>query len=313
MFAVVGEALLDLVQPEAGNTFVAKPGGGPLNIAVGLQRLGHPTQMMARFSTGSLGSLVRRHAEANELGLSGSVWTDDSTTLAFASLDRDGRASYDFYVHGTADWGWTPSDLERLPAGTQAAHTGSVAAFIAPGAEVLLGAWERERSAGDVLLSFDPNVRPALVGDRADAVARVERFVAASHVVKASDEDLGWLYPDQDPALSLQAWSELGPALVVLTRGPDGCLAIKAGEPPVEVAGMPVDVVDTIGAGDAFESGLLSGIADVEALSPAGITGLTAAALDDILRRAVLVSAMTCQRAGADPPTRIEYDSQRGA
>jgi fructokinase len=311
MFTVIGEALIDMVQPEPGLTFLAQPGGGPLNIAIGLQRLGHPTQMMARFSTGSLGALVRHHAESNELGLSSSAWTDDSTTLAFATLDSEGRASYDFYTAGTADWGWTATELAQLPSGTQALHTGSVAAFIAPGGGALLDVWERERAAGSVLLSFDPNVRPALVGSHDDAVRRVEAFVAASHVVKASDADIGWLYPDSDPVGALERWSTLGPALVVMTQGPDGCLGIKAGGPSYDLPGFAVDVVDTIGAGDSFESGLLSGIADAGALDPARIDGLGSEQVESILERSVLVSSMTCQRSGADPPTRLEYDVRR--
>jgi fructokinase len=311
MFAVIGEALIDMVQPEPGLRFLAQPGGGPLNIAIGLQRLGHPTEMMARFSTGSLGGLVRHHAESNALGLSSSIWTHDPTTLAFATLDEEGRASYDFYTAGTADWGWTADELAVLPSATQALHTGSVAAFIEPGGRVLLDVWERERAAGDLLLSFDPNVRPALVGSREDAVRRVESFVAASHVVKASDADIGWLYPDDAPAEAVRRWSTLGPSLVVMTQGPDGCIGADDQGRSFDIPGVVVDVVDTIGAGDSFESGLLSGIADAGHLHPDRIANLSATAIEAVLERSVLVSSMTCQRSGADPPTRLEYDVRR--
>jgi fructokinase len=309
VFAVVGEALLDMVQPVPGGSYTAIPGGGPLNIAIGLQRLGCPTQMLARFSTGAMGRLVREHAERNGLGLDHSVWTDDLTTLAFASLDPVGRASYDFYVHGTADWGWRPSDLASLPSSAQAIHSGSVAAFLQPGADVILDAWERERAAGTRLVSFDPNVRPALVGARADAVDRVERFVRASHVVKASDEDLEWLYPQTDSIDALERWASSGPALVVMTRGPDGCLAYLANGDAVAVSGVPVEVVDTIGAGDSFESGLLSGIADAGFLDPRLLPDLDVETVRSVLGRAVTVSAMTCQRVGANPPTRAELEA----
>jgi fructokinase len=313
MFAVVGEALLDMVQPVPGGSYTAIPGGGPLNIAIGLQRLGCPTQMLARFSTGAMGKLVREHAERNELGLDHSVWTDDLTTLAFASLDPAGRASYDFYVHGTADWGWTAGDLATLPPGTEAAHTGSVAAFLQPGADVIVDAWERERAAGQIVLSFDPNVRPALVGERAAAVQRVERFVRASHVVKASDEDLAWLYPQTDSIDALERWASLGPSLVVMTRGPDGCLAYLANGEAVAVAGMRVEVVDTIGAGDSFESGMLAGIAGSGLLDPTRVSDLDGEIVRTILDRAVTASAMTCQRIGANPPTRAELDAALAA
>ena len=309
MFAVVGEALLDMVQPVPGGSYTAIPGGGPLNIAIGLQRLGCPTEMLARFSTGAMGRLVREHAERNALGLDYSAWTDDLTTLAFASLDSGGRASYDFYVHGTADWGWTTGDLAALPPGTKAAHTGSIAAFMPPGADVILGTWERERAVGRVLLSFDPNVRPALVGERSAAVQRVERYVRASHIVKASDEDLAWLYPHTDSIDALERWASLGPSLVVMTRGPEGCLAYLANGQAVAVSGRRIEVVDTIGAGDSFESGLLAGVADAGYLDPARVAELDVAVVRAILGRAVMISAMTCARVGANPPTKAEVEA----
>ena len=304
MFTVIGEALIDLVQHTPEGPYVARPGGGPLNIAVGLQRLGHPTELMARLSRGLLGQVVRRHAEQNGVGLTHSVQTDDPATLAFATLDGRGHASYEFYVQGTADWGWAAAELAPMPAGTRAVHCGSLATALAPGAEVILSAFQRERAAGDSLVSFDPNVRPDLVGPRPSAVARIERFVAAAHVVKASDEDLAWLYPDTTTADVLAAWSRLGPALVVVTRGAAGCVALTAQRVEVEEPAVEVPVEDTIGAGDAFMSGLLSGLADGRRLSPAGVAGISAADLRMALRRASVVSALTCERAGADPPTR---------
>ncbi len=310
MFAVIGEALLDMVQPVPGGPYVAKPGGGPLNIAVGLQRLGHPTALMARLSNGPLGGVVRDHIEGNGLDVDSCVVTDDPTTLAFASLDEKRQASYEFYVQGTADWGWSDAELSRLPPAALAVHTGSVAAFLPPGADAVLALWERSRAAGGLLLSFDPNVRPALVGVRDDAVSRVEAFVSASHVVKASDEDLGWLYPDQPLDSVLRRWSTLGPELVVMTRGADGCVAVTASDSWVERAGSPVDVSDTIGAGDAFESGLLSAIADLHALGPGLVAKLSDDDVVSVLDRAITVSAMTCERDGADPPTRADYTAR---
>jgi fructokinase len=251
--------------------------------------------------------------EANGLGLGACVSTTDQTTLAFAALDDERRASYEFYVRGTADWGWTDEELGCLPPDVAAVHTGSLAAFLAPGADAILARWRRWHAEGNLLLSFDPNIRPALVGLRAEAVSRVERFVAASHVVKASDEDLEWLYPDQDPDEAVRRWAQLGPELVVVTRGEDGCLAVRrGGGAAVERPGRSVSVVDTIGAGDAFASGLLSGLADATELQPGGVERLSDDDLLAVLDRAILVSALTCERQGADPPSRDEYDEVAG-
>jgi len=309
VFTLIGEALLDMVQPEPDGAFHARPGGGPLNIAVGLRRLGHPTAMMARLSSGGLGGIVRRHAEDNNLDLTSSVATEDQTTLAFATLDREGRASYDFYVHSTADWGWTDAELSAIPPTTRVLHTGSVAAALQPGADAVLRLFQRLYADDEILLSYDPNVRPSLAGDRDGAVARAERFVAVSHVVKASDEDLAWLYPGQAWEDVLAHWLALGPEMVVMTRGPEGCVALRRGREPLVAAGRTVEVVDTIGAGDAFESGLLSGLADAGCADPGRVAKAGAEALQAAVERAVAVSAITCTRAGADPPTRTEYEA----
>ena len=223
-------------------------------------------------------ALVRSHAESNGLDLSASVTTDDPTTLAFATLDEHGHASYDFYVDGTADWGWTAEELAQLPADARAVHTGSVAAAISPGADALLALWQRLHAEGRVVLSFDPNIRPALVGERAAAVARAEAFVAASHVVKASDEDLGWLYPDEDLADVVRRWARMGPDLVVMTRGARAASPRPAADCRPSSAGVVVEVVDTIGAGDSFESGLLSGLADADLVDPTSLAQLSSIA-----------------------------------
>jgi fructokinase len=310
VFAVIGEALIDMVQPEPGLMFEAQPGGGPLNIAVGLRRLGHDTAFLGRVSTRALGDLVRDHIEGNGLDLRTCVSTDDQTTLAFAALDEEGKASYDFYVQQTADWGWTDEELAAVPSSCRAVHTGSLAAFLSPGADAIERLWEQRRAGGELLLSFDPNIRPALVGPRPTAVSRVERLVASSHVVKASDDDVAWLYPDRPFEQVLDHWATLGPELVVVTLGSSGCLARRPGEAPLRAAGRAVDVADTIGAGDAFASGLLSGLADRGGLAPGHVAALSDAEVTGVLERAVLVSSMTCRRSGADPPSREEYEQE---
>ena len=306
---MLGEALIDLVQPGPGDLYRALPAGGPLNIAVGLRRLGHATALMARMSSGALGTRVREFAEHADLDLSASVVTDEPATLAFASIDEHGKASYDFYVDGTSDWGWTPDELAAIPRQTDVVHTGSLATAVEPGASVIEAWWSELASAGSVLLSFDPNVRPRLAGDHAAAVHRVERFVTSSHLVKASDEDLSWLYPEVDPETALLRWATMGPALVVLTRGGDGCVALTPTGLRCELPSPTVEVVDTIGAGDSFHAGLLSGIVDAGLGSPDLIRSLNETTLHDVIRRALVVAAVTCTRPGANPPTRAEYET----
>jgi fructokinase len=306
MFAVIGEALLDMVQTEPDGPFEARPGGGPLNIAVGLRRLGHHTYLMARLPVGPLGAVIRRHVEQSQLDLTSAVSAAEPATLAFATLDGRGRASYDFYAVGTADWQWTDTELARLPEDATFVHTGSLAAALDPGARVLLRRWRSWHASGDRLLSFDPNIRPSLGADRQATRQRVEAFVSASHVVKASDEDIGWLYPGMTVDEVLHLWSGLGPELVVVTLGADGTRWVQAGREPRDTAGRAVDVVDTIGAGDAFASGLLSGLAGAGCRLPGDVAALDAVAMDSVLSRATLVAAITCQRAGADPPSRSE-------
>lgn len=305
MFVIVGEALLDMVQAVPGGPFVARPGGGPMNVAVGLRRLGHDTALMSRLSAGPLGAIIMAHIARNNLRMDWCVTTNDQTTLAFASLDDQHRAAYEFYVNGTADWGWTTEDL-LFPPQAQVLHTGSLSACLLPSADVLLSKWKERRSTGEQLLSYDPNVRPALVADRSHTVRTVEAFVATSHLVKLSEEDLDWLYPDDDIDHALHRLAASGPELVVLTRGPAGCRALRSSGRFLDRPGINVNVVDTIGAGDAFQSGLLSAAADLGALTPGAIKRLSDDDMIVMLDRAVTVSALTCQRAGADPPHRKE-------
>lgn len=310
MFAVLGEALLDMVQAEAGGAYTAQPGGGPLNIAVGLRRLGHETQLLARLSTGALGTSVREYAVSNGLDLSAVVETSAPTTLAFAMLDDQGTASYEFYVEGTADWAWTVDELPQLSPEVNVLHVGSLATVIEPGATAILRLVQRVFDTGGTLVSFDPNVRPALAGAHLHAVERVESFVRSSHLVKTSDDDLGWLYPGADVDDVLDRWLDLGPSLVVLTVGRDGCRAATCDGQRVSSPGEPVDVIDTIGAGDAFESGLLSALAEAGAATPESLASIDSSTVRLVLQQANRVAAMACERRGADPPTEAELTAR---
>ena len=297
---VVGESLVDIVQRPDGST-QRHPGGSPANVALGLARLGHPVRFATRIGTDVDGDSVLNRLQQSGIALTDGSVVDAATSTATAVLDADGAASYVF------DLVW---DLPPVEAGRGHTHTGSIAANLAPGAARVHEVFAAARLAGTT--SYDPNLRPRIIAGPDVERPGVEQLVADSDVVKASDEDLAWLYPGQAPRDVARRWAGTGPALVVLTRGAEGALALMASDPdtPVTVAPVPVTVVDTVGAGDAFMSGLLSALLDLGLLGgPDQRAALHAASAEVVrvaLARAVLTSSITCGRPGADPPTRAE-------
>jgi len=301
MLTVLGEAIVDLVGEE-GWRYRAHPGGSPLNVAVGLGRLGQPTSLAARLSRDAFGALFREHLDSAGVDPRHLVAAEEPSTLAVATLDAAGVASYDFWTEGTADWQWTAAELAGVVDDeTVVLHTGSIALELEPGASRIVELLRRIRHAGRTAISYDPNVRMARRGSAAEGRRSVERVVALADLVKVSSEDLGWLYPGEDPVVAARRWSGIGPSLVVVTLGSGGAVALPAGGGQLARPAPPVTVVDTVGAGDAFMSGLLAALADRGALRPrADLSGVDVAA---VLDRACLVAALTCARAGADPPT----------
>ncbi len=306
MLTVIGESLIDLVSG-TGHQYTARPGGSPLNIAVGLARLGLPTQLMSRFADDAFGRQLRTYALGNGVRLDAAPHAAEPTTLAVATIAADGHAEYDFYVDGTADWQWTDAELGALPAGTSVLHTGSLAAWTPPGAARIEALVRSLNDGGGVLLSYDPNIRGRLMGDAASGRPLVERSVALSHVVKSSDEDIEFLYPGQPVEEVAERWLSTGPSIVVVTRGGAGSLALSAKGARVVQAPIAVEVVDTIGAGDSFMSGLLAGLYRRGIAEPAATAAISEQHLADVVGEAALIAALTCQRAGADPPTAAEF------
>jgi fructokinase len=305
--AVAGEVITDLVPTGRDGDFHAAPGGSPANVAVGLARLGVPVRMLARLSGDALGQRLRAHLGANGVNLGHAVAASEPSSLAIVVLEADGSAAYDFRVDGTADWQWSDAELTHSLDGVDALHVGSLALTTPPGAEVLRRLAARARPVATV--SFDPNVRPLLMGPPADVLAVVHEVLGAADVVKASADDVGWLENGRDLADVARAWQQRGPSLVVVTRGGDGALAIGPCGTPVERPGRAVDVVDTVGAGDSFMSALLAGLAHRDLLGAGRRTALGALTDDDVaalLDEAVEASAVTCSRPGADPPRLAE-------
>jgi fructokinase len=313
--AVAGEALVDMVPAPGGEYFEAAPGGSPANVAVALSRLGMPTRLLARIADDMLGQRIRAHLTANGVGLDHAVRASEQTSMAMVAVGSDGGATYDFRVTGTADWQWSPEELAgALDGPVVALHSGSLALTTPPGAAVL-----RElivRAAADVTISYDPNCRPLLMGDPADVLAGVHELLAVADVVKISSEDLEWLAPGTRPEDVLEDWLGRGPAVVAVTLGGEGVLAGTAGGVRARRPGVPITVVDTVGAGDTFSAALLAGLHRRDLLgAPArpDLRAVDADTLDALLDEAALAAAITCSRRGADPPTVDDLQARRPA
>lgn len=298
---VLGEALIDIVITSAGAA--ERPGGSPANVTVALGRLGRDAALVARIADDDRGGVLRAWLSASGVDLH-TAGDPERTATARAMIDERGNATYDF------DIDWTlPSPVE-IPA-ARIFHTGSVAATLAPGADEVRAAVERTRDTA--LISYDPNIRPALTGGVADARVRVEAVVALSDVVKASAEDAAWLYPGVAPVEVAREWVALGAGLAVITDGDAGSLGVTA-HATVEIPAVPTLVVDTVGAGDTFMGTLLDGILNISgdtAELRAAVRALDDATLPPLLHRAAASAAITVGREGMDPPTR--EDLQRSA
>jgi fructokinase len=315
--AVAGEALVDLVPAPVQGYFEMAPGGSPANVAVALTRLGVPTRMLARLATDPLGLLLRAHLGGNGVQLDHAVTATEQSSLAIVSVGPDGGAAYDFRVDGTADWQWTPAELtSALDPGQEgpvvAVHSGSLALTTPPGADALRGLMRSARDHATV--TYDPNARPLLMGDAVTVLAGVEDMLGISDVVKVSSEDLAWLRPDTTPEQVAEEWLDRGPSLVVVTLGGEGVVARSANGLRRMRPARPVDVVDTVGAGDTFMGALIGGLYRADLLGAQrreDLAAIPADVLDTVLDDALLAAAINCGRRGADPPTAAELDAAR--
>lgn len=300
VIVVTGEALVDLVLDRDGG-LVGHPGGGPYNVARTIGRLGQPVTYLGRVSTDGFGVRLRRELDADGVRLDALVATDAPTTLALAELDAAGHAYYQFYAAGTSAPGLTPeAAAAALPGRIGTLCVGTLGLVFEPMAttlEALVSILDH-----DTLVALDPNCRPPAIDDPAAYRGRLGRLLERTDLLKASDDDLAWLSPGADPVTAARDLLAHDRAAAIVTRGGAGALVVTATD-AVEVPAPPVAVVDTIGAGDAFMGALLAhwherglGRADL-----GRIDELTAAA-----EFACRVAAITCSRAGADPPRRSE-------
>jgi len=286
---VVGESLIDIVHAADGSTR-EHAGGSAANVAVALARLGRPVRFVTAWADDERGRVLADHLDHAGVRLAADPHVLARTATAAATLGADGAASYEF------DLEWRIGQVE---AGAPAfVHLCSLGAVLEPGADQVVALVRALRETATV--SYDVNARPAITGTGPDVVALVERAAGVADLVKASDEDLNGLYPDLGIAEAAAHLLTLGPAVVVVTRGADGATWVEAAR-TVEVASLPVDVADTIGAGDTF------GAAVIDALWDRGpIAGLSSEAIAEILDHAARAAAVTVSRPGADPPYRSE-------
>jgi fructokinase len=300
VIVVCGETLIDLVHVD-GEMWRALPGGSPANTAVALARLGTPAAMLARISSDAFGTRLRGRLLNDGVDTRYVVEALEASSMAVVDLDESGGARYSFYLQGTADWQWSAGELPpSFDASVTAIHAGSMALLMPPGGAVLESMLMRERAQR--VVSIDPNVRASICPDPAQYRETVERWLGVAHIVKASSDDVAWLYPGRSHSEVLADWASRGPALVVFTRGDAGASARLSSGVEASVDGVIVDVVDTIGAGDTFSAGLLHALSDADVLSVSALATISAQQVEEALRFAVLVSAIACTRAGADPP-----------
>lgn len=298
---VIGEALIDIVERE-GRVTGEYVGGSPLNVAVGLARLGRGVDFLTHIGDDPRGRRILEHAKQSGVQLVSGSMTAQRTPTALATLDASGSAQYEFDI----EWRLTGTPEVSPPL---IAHTGSIGAVLEPGCRAVAALLDTYHPAATV--TFDPNVRAVLIEDDDAARGRIDRLVERSDVVKASDEDMRWIDPNRSPEQIAQTWLDLGPSIVAVTMGDRGAFALCAAG-MVRVPALQVEVVDTVGAGDAFMSGLIDALWSLGLLGAQrrrDLAAITAEALTGVVQTAALSSALTVARAGADLPDRDTRDA----
>lgn len=283
---------MDLI-PLSDGQITPLVGGGPANTAKALARLGASVNFIAGISTDSYGQMIKAEMDSSGVDLSLSLKSPLPTALAIASIDSNGLAKYEFELEGRSsfafDSSWLPKGLPLL------LHIGSVATLLEPGATALLN-WARGLG---VPIIFDPNIRPSIQGDRELYRRSVERWIALASVVKLSEDDLTWLYGNNESEI-INSWLSKGVELVVLTRAEKG-LRGYASNLTLDIPAVSLEIVDSVGAGDTI------GAVIAQALAQYGCSGLISN-LEQVLKRACLAASITCSRAGANPPWSYELD-----
>ena len=289
---VAGEVLIDVLP--TGPVV----GGGPANTAKALARLGNTVDFIDGISTDEYGVNARKELIRDGVGLSHCLTSEKPTCTATVTLDALGSASYEFRIDGTATFdfshSWLP-DPERLK--PSVLHIGTLVTIIEPGASVLFDLAMRVSEFSPIV--FDPNIRPSVLRDRETYVVAVEKWIGLSSIVKVSDDDIKWLYPDESIDIVAQRWLSTGVSCVVITRGAAGLIGYTE-HGIEEVTGAKITVIDTVGAGDTV------GAIVVEGVFNHSVAGLHGEVLHLLLQKAAVAAGITCSRVGAEPPYKHE-------
>ncbi len=300
---VIGEALVDVVEHADGRR-EEHPGGSPANVALGLARLGRAVDLLTWLAPDAYGRRVASHLEASGVHVIPGDRSPAATPVAMARIDERGQASYEFDLTWDLPASWAGEEVAPL-----VVHTGSIATTLTPGGPAVLREVTKRRATSTV--TYDPNARPALMGTPEQTLPVVDGFVAVADVVKASEDDLMWLHPGQEPDDVAVRWAQSGPAVVVVTHGEHGAFAATASGVRLQVQAVAVDVADTVGAGDSFMSGLIDGLWTESLLGAenrAALHAIDEDTLRRVLDRCIRIAAITVSRAGANPPRRAELD-----
>ena len=315
MILVIGEALIDLIgKNDRSGNFTAVVGGANANVALALARRGESQQFLGRISTDGFGDQIRQRLSSNGVNLDLAIVAKEQTSLAVATIDPVGVANYSFYVNDTADWAWQPDELPSLELlismGVTAIQFGCLAMAIEPGNLVLETWLLKLYQSQEFTLSHDLNIRSALGFERSKELARVQRINNQSHIIKASDADLEWLFDLPEGADLNQIcfdWARES-KLVVITRGAQGASLYRDGK-RIDVKAPKIQLIDTVGAGDTFMANFLAGLSTLDGIGQAPterLSRLSDKEIESCASIAAVAAGMVCEKAGCEPPTNPE-------
>ena len=304
---VIGEALVDVVYGINGE-IKNIPGGSPANTAVALARLGTKTYMKARTSSDQFGTEIRSYLTNQNVNLDYSLVVDSPSSVIDAVIQKDGSAKYEANLNGAADYGWTFAELnQEIDRDIQIIQLGSLTSYVEPGATNVEKWFAQLRQSDKYLLTFDPNIRHPLDGqNEKDVRNRAKRLASLSHVVKASDEDLNWIFSNDNPKDSAINIIKSGASLVFVTLGKKGAFVVNKELEIIEVPAKEIEVIDTIGAGDTFAAALITQLLENSWINENELEKLKTTDLTAILTNCALAATITCSRQGANPPHRLE-------